>query len=157
VVEGWLPEGVELNGAGYFEGVPRREGVYPLVVEARNGCDVVRRALKLEVTGAPLFTLIPNEMTLRWRKGDPYPTASLKVSATWPELAYAIDVEGATWLDARPLNGRTPYAGAALASDPVELVIDPSRLAPGTHRAVLRISAWQSANRPRVDVTLVVE
>jgi hypothetical protein len=158
ILWGDLPAGVRLSAAGYFSGVPRRTGTYPLLIQAASDCARVRREFTLTVGAAPILFLTPAELTIRYRAGGPPPASgTLLVTSSWGDLAYAVDASGADWLSLRPLNGRTPVPGSALTGDPVQVAADPNKLKPGTYRAFVRASAWESLNQPLATVTLIVE
>ncbi|MBV6430915.1 MAG: hypothetical protein IANPNBLG_01036 [Bryobacteraceae bacterium] len=157
VATGALPEGLRLTSAGYFEGVPRQAGLFTFQVRADNECQVVVKTFTLRVEGAPLLIAEPEELEFQYTVGGVLPPPQVaRVSSSWRDMAYSIDAEGATWLTLRPLRGRTPVSGAGLSGDPVAVGVDPAKLAPGTYRAFLKVSAWETTNEPRIPVTLVI-
>lgn len=157
VAEGALPEGVLLDPHGWFSGVPRKSGVSRFVIEASNRCAKLRKAYQIVVSGAPVLAAEPRAIELVWTQGSEFPTASVKIAATWPELAYAVEADPpAPWLKIAPRSGRTAREGASLEADSLALGAIPEKLAPGVYQTQLRISAWDAVNRPTVLVRLHV-
>ncbi len=157
VATGGLPEGLRLTAAGYLEGTPRQAGLFTFQIRAENECQVVAKTFALRVEGAPLLVAAPEELEFHYTAGGAVPPGQVvRVSSSWEDMAYSIDAEGAAWLMLRPLRGRTPFPGAGLTGDPVAVGVDPAKLAPGSYRALLKVSAWETTNEPRIAVTLVV-
>jgi hypothetical protein len=157
VVGGGLPPGLTLSPAGFFSGEPLREGVYRFTVRAANACESMLREFVLRVDGPALLRVDPDGLSFCYRPGDPPPAAQVaRVSANWDGLAYRVEVEGAPWLSARPLRGRTPREGAALQHDRVEVAVNPQGLRPGEYKGWLWVEAWEADNAPRIPVTLRV-
>jgi hypothetical protein len=63
---------------------------------------------------------------------------------------------GDPWLAFEPAAGSTPGPNTPFTGDAVSVRIAPQKLAPGTYKSTLAISAWQAANLPVVSVTLNV-
>lgn len=156
VEAGEMPEGVELSGAGYLTGSAAAEGVYRFRVRADTECQSAARELALVVTGAPLLHVSEPEAAFLVKAGGAPEEKLLRVHATWPSLAYSVEVENGPWLEAEPQRGETPREGAAMAADLVRLRVKPEKLAPGRYEAVLKVNAWDAANQPRVRVRLEV-
>lgn len=157
VATGALPEGLGLTPAGYFKGIPRQAGLFTFQIRAENECQVVVKTFTLRVEGAPLLVAAPEELEFHYTPGGtPPPPQVVRVSSSWEDMAYSIEAEGATWLMLRPLRGRTPFSGSGLTGDPVVVSVVPGKLAPGSYRAFLKVSAWETTNEPRIPVTLVI-
>jgi hypothetical protein len=157
-VDGMLPEGVDVTDSGRFTGVPRRTGIYPLLVRVRNTCGESMRRYNLVVTGAPVLVVPQEDIEFHYRKGGPSPGPQLvQVRSTWPGREYGIEKAGVPWLRAEAQSGRTPRNGAAVNCDLVEITADPGDLAAGVYQATLRLWTWQGANAPAIHVRLIVE
>lgn len=157
VVKGSLPPGLSLSAAGVLSGMPREEGVYSFSIRAANGCVSRARPFRLSVSGPPVLELQPERVEFRYQTGGAAPAMqTLRVSANFAGLAYAVEAEGASWLELRPMRGRTPPEGSALRHDVVELWVDPSKLQPGEYRVRVRAEAWQAGNAPSASVVLKV-
>ncbi len=157
IVKGAPPPGVSLSAAGFFSGTPRDQGVYSFRIRAQNECVSYTREFTLRVEGPPLLEMFPDRIEFRYQTGGTLPESQmLRVSANTPDLAYAVEAEGASWLEAVPLRGRTPPEGTALRHDAVELRVDPAKLQPGEYRARVRAEAWQAGNAPSVWVVLKI-
>lgn len=157
VVSGRLPEGVTLSAAGFLRGIPATEGIYSFTVRAQNECVSYWKTFLLSVDGPPVLSIVPARIDFRYQPGAPVPEPqTLRVSATAAGLAYAVEADGASWLELRPLRGRTPERGSALQDDIVELRVDPGKLSPGDYTVRVRAQAWEAANAPYTVVTLRV-
>lgn len=157
IIRGGLPEGLSLSAAGFFTGVPRQRGVFQFTLEAANVCERTWKNLVLQVDGAPILQVEPDSLVFQYRQGEPVPAAAkLLVASSWHDLPYSIEADGASWIVLRPLRGRTPVPNDALIADPVRVAIDPSKLAPGVYRAMIRVTTWGPANEPLIPVTLTV-
>jgi hypothetical protein len=157
VVSGQLPEGVTLSSGGYFSGTPRKVGTTEVVVRAWNSCGDTARSITLRVDAAPILLLDRDSVEFSYKQGDATPREqTVFVNSTWRDMAYSIDAGGVPWIELRPLRGRTPTEDSPLRGDPVSVSIDPSKLGPGTHRAVIKATAWLTSNEPVLQVKVVV-
>lgn len=157
VVYGQLPPGLRLTGAGYLAGTPTQTGVFQFLVKAANDCEYATRAFDLKVEGAPILVHSPEALEFEYTQNGPLPEPQMVVvSSSWPDMPYSIDPVGADWLIAQPLRGRTQLPDGGHSGDPVSIHIEPGKLAPGTYRASLRLSAWQATNSPTIPVILKI-
>ncbi len=156
VISGALPPGLQLSRLGYFSGRPLRTGEFSFNVRASDGCGHADRGFKLVVTGAPVLTVAPLRISFRANPGEGAAEQQILVSATWPRLAYRINLSKAAWLAALPDNGTTPREGSGMAADIVHLRVDPTGLKPGHYTAWILVSSWQALQPCRVDVDLTV-
>lgn len=157
VVAGTLPDGLTLTPSGNFYGVAQSPGMYQFVVRAENACSWVDREFTLEVGGAAAIQVNPSALEFRVTEGQPLPgNVSLRVSSNPPGQAYTLEPSGADWMEARSRGGATPGRGAGLDADVIDVFIDSARLPVGTHRAMLRLSAWRAVESPVVPVTIQV-
>jgi hypothetical protein len=156
VVEGHLPSGIQLSRLGYFSGTPGHNGSFEFTVLAANGCSTVKKSFIIVVTGAPVVSVSPMHLDFKWKSGEVTPEQIVRVSATWPKLAYQIIVKDADWLKAVPERGITPREGSAMGDDPVHIRVDGSQLKPGHYSAIVTISAWQALSGSNVAVDLTV-
>jgi len=155
VAFGQLPPGLRLSASGHLIGTPTQTGAFQFLVRAGNDCEYATRSFDLKVEGAPIMVHHPDALEFEYTPNGPLPPAqTLIVSSSWPDTPYSIDAVGADWLIAQPLRGRTQLPDGGHSGDPVSIQIDPAKLAPGTYRASLRLSAWQAANSPVIPVTL---
>lgn len=158
VVSGILPDGLRLSAGGYFQGIPRKEGLYSFAVRAANSCQTTTRTYTLRVDGTPILIASEQSLEFYYTTGVTLPAPKMfHVAANWRDMPYQCDAGGVTWLDWRPMAGRTPPEGSPLQGDPVDVYIVPDKLVSGVYRAPLRCTAWQSSRDVTVMVTLTVE
>ena len=155
VVAGELPPGLQLSRLGYLAGVPLRTGKFEIAVRVATGCSWTTKHFVLVSTGAPVLSGSPPKLEFRSGAGQAPPEQVVRVSATWPRLAYQVS-SSADWVTATPDRGLTPRAGSALTDDTVHVRVDPSHLKPGRYEAVMAVSAWQALDALRVAVVLTV-
>src|SRR5215475_12411711 len=62
VIAGALPDGLRLTPAGYWEGIPKTEGIYWFTVRVANSCQATSRVYSLRVDGMPI--LVASEQSL---------------------------------------------------------------------------------------------
>ena len=156
VVWGALPPGIQLSRLGYFSGSPLRTGEFTFTVRASDGCGWTAKPFKLVVTGAPMLTVTPLHVLFTAKIGETPPEQSLQASATWPRLAYRLNVANAPWLQAIPEHGTTPREGAALMHDIVHLRVDTAGLKEGKYSGSIVVSSWQALQPVRVEVELTI-
>lgn len=156
VVSGALPPGLQLSRLGYFSGTPLHTGGFSFTVRASDGCGNTDKEFKLVVTGAPVLTVGPPRISFTAKPGEAVAEQQILVSATWPRLAYRLNLSNAAWLAATPDNGTTPREGSAMAGDTVHLHVDTTGLKPGHYTAWILVSSWQALQPVRVDVDLTV-
>lgn len=157
VIQGRLPDGVFLSSGGYLSGVPRETGTFPFMVRIANECAAIGRSFALRVEAAPILAVSPAALHFQYRVGGPLPEpARVLVAASWKDLPYWIEAEGADWVSFRPTLGRTPPEGHALQADPVIVSVDPSKLKPGVYRTSIRVVTWQGANEVRLPLVMTV-
>ena len=157
VVSGTLPPGLQLSRLGYISGIPLRTGSFEIAVRVANGCSWTTKHFVLTSTGAPVFSGTPSKLEFRWslaQKTAP-PEQVVRVSATWPRLAYQA-TGNADWLISTPEQGFAPRQGSAMAEDALRVRVDPTRLKPGHYQAVVTVSAWQALEALRIAVGLTV-
>src|SRR5580698_9894087 len=131
IVSGALPAGMQLSRLGYFSGAPLHTGEFKFTVRASDGCGWAGKQFTLVVTGAPVITVTPLRASFEGKAGENPREQQLRVSATWPRLAYLLTTSNAAWLSAIPEHGTTPRQGAAMTDDIVHVRIDTSGLKPG--------------------------
>jgi hypothetical protein len=153
VVSGALAPGMQLSRLGYFSGAPLHSGEFKFTVRASDGCGWAAKMFTLVVTGAPVIKVTPMRVEFA---GKTPGEQQIRVSATWPRLAYRITTSDAAWLTATPEHGATPRQGSAMADDIVHLRIDSAGLKPGHYSASITISSWQALEPVRVEVELAV-
>jgi hypothetical protein len=156
VVAGSLPPGVQLSRLGYFSGAPLHSGEFHFTVRASDGCGYIGQQFTLVVTGAPVLTVAPVHATFSAKAGEHPPEQEIRVSATWPRLAYRLNMPNAAWLSATPDKGMTPREGSGMAADIVHLRVDTTALKPGKYSATILVSGWQVLEPVRVEVELTV-
>lgn len=156
VVAGALPPGIQLSRSGYFSGIPLHTGEFSFTVRASDGCGKAEKEFRLVVTGAPVLGVAPEHVAFTAKSGEIVAEQQLRVSATWPRLAYRLNLSNAAWLSATPDHGTTPREGSGMASDIVHLRVDLTGLKPGHYRASILISSWQALRPVRVEVELTV-
>lgn len=157
VLEGALPEGVVLTPSGDFQGIPRAVGVYEFTVRAANPCASATRSYRLEVRAAPILRAAPELIDLRWAPGlPPPPPHTVAVSGSWEGLPWHVIKPAEDWVRAEPRQGLIPSRESGFEEDLLTIWVDPARLAPGVHQAVLRLAAWRAAGTPTVTVRLTV-
>ena len=151
VVSGALPAGVQLSRLGYFSGAPLHTGEFAFTVRASDGCGWTGKQFKLVVTGAPVITVTPARISF-----DGETEQQIRVSATWPRLAYRVIAPDAAWLIATPEHGTTPREGSGMADDIVHLRVVTAGLKPGRYVGSLMVSSWEALQPVRVEVELIV-
>ncbi|MCS7026370.1 MAG: hypothetical protein NZV14_16345 [Bryobacteraceae bacterium] len=157
LIQGRLPEGMWLSSGGYLGGTPREAGQFPFLVRIANDCLVLARSFVLRVEGAPVLQVWPLSLHLQYELGQtPVLAERILIAGSWRDLPYWIEAEDADWIDLRPLLGRTPPEGHALSSDPVTIVLKPSKLKPGIYRTSIRVLAGYGAAEARLPLTLRV-
>ncbi len=158
VVDGSLPEGMSLDGAGYLRGTPREPGRYGFAVEMRTACARAVERVVLEVGMAPMLRV--SAMALEFsceRGGRPPEPQRVMVTGSQPGLAYQMSAAGAPWLEIRPRRGALPPPGAALEADAVDLVVHPEKLDSGEYQATLLTYAWGGTAAASTQVHLTVK
>jgi hypothetical protein len=148
---------MQLSRLGYFSGTPVRTGEFQFTVRASDGCGSTGKQFTLVVTGAPVFRVTPMVASFASKAGESPPEQMIRVSATWPKLAYQLTVSSAAWLVAIPEHGTTPRPGSAMADDIVHLRVDTVGLKPGHYTASITVSSWQASQPVRVEVELTVK
>ncbi len=156
VVSGALPQGIQLSRLGYFSGAPLHTGEFAFTVRASDGCGWIGKQFKLVVTGAPLITVTPLGISFECKAGGTPQEQQMRVSATWPRLAYRLTLSSAAWLTATPDHGATPRQGSAMTDDIVHLRIDTTGLKPGHYTATVTVSSWQALQPVEAAVALTV-
>ena len=156
VVAGALPPGLQLSRLGYFSGVPLHTGEFAFSVKASDGCGSITKQFKLIVTGSPVLTVTPQRISVECKAGETPAEKLIRVSATWPRLAYRLTVSSAPWLTATPEHGMTPRQGSAMTEDVVHLRIDATALKPGHYVTSVTVSSWQALQPMEVEVALTV-
>lgn len=155
LASGALPRGMQVSATG-LSGVPRELGLFRFSIRATNGCQSASKELALFVTGRPILQAVPAELVFEYRSGEPAPPPQVVlVSSSWANLPYSIKT-GDPWLAFDPATGMTPGPNTAFTGDAVSVRIAPQKLAPGTYKSTLAISAWQAANLPVVSVIVKV-
>lgn len=119
LIEGRVPEGLALYPIGDLRGRPKHAGEYSLVVEASNGCTRALVPVKLSVRARPILAAFETEVSLSAAN----PKTEVRIYADRPSLAYTVETS-APWLKAKPLLGRTPAHGEALAADLLAIEVD---------------------------------
>ena len=109
------------------------------------------------VTGAPVLSVKPQKVEFRSKAGQNPPDQDVRVSGSWPKLAYRLTVSGVAWLAAQPEHGFTPREHSAMSEDIVHLHIDTVGLKPGRYAATVTVSSWEALEAPKIEVVLVVE
>jgi putative Ig domain-containing protein len=155
VAAGALPPGIQLSRLGYFSGAPLHTGEFAFTVRASDGCGSTEKQFTLVVTGAPVITATPMRISFLCKAGEAPRERQLRVSATWPRLAYRLTASN-PWLTATPEHGATPRQGSAMAEDIVHLHVDSAGLKPGHYSATITLSSWQALQPVTVDVELTV-
>lgn len=156
VVSGALPPGIQLSRLGYFSGAPLHTGEFRFTVRASDGCGWAGKQFTLVVTGAPVIKVTPLRISFACKAGEAPPEQQMRVSATWPRLAYRLTTSDAAWLIAVPEHGATPRQGSAMADDIVHLRIDLAGIKPGHYTASIAVSSWQVLQPVRVEIELTV-
>jgi hypothetical protein len=156
IASGGLPPGVQLSRLGYFSGAPLHTGEFSFTVRASDGCGATEKQFALIVTGAPIITITPLRISFTSKAGETPTERELRVSATWPRLAYRLTTSNAAWLTATPEHGATPRQGSAMADDIVHLHVDTTGLKPGHYSASVGVSSWQVLQPVSVEVELTV-
>jgi hypothetical protein len=156
VASGSLPPGMQLSRLGYFSGAPLHTGEFAFKVRASDGCGSIEKEFKLTVTGAPVLTVTPVHAMFTAKAGENPPEQEIRVSATWPRLAYRVNMSNAAWLSATPDKGMTPREGSGMSVDIVHLRVDTTALKPGKYAATILVSGWQVLEPVLVDVELTV-
>jgi hypothetical protein len=156
VVSGVLPPGMQLSRLGYFSGTPLHTGEFVFTIRASDGCGWTGKQFKLVVTGAPVMTVTPMRISFECKAGETPREQEVRISATWPRLAYRLIVSNAAWLTATPEHGTTPRQGSAMAHDIVHVRVDTAGLKPDRYNATITVSSWQALQPAQVDVALTV-
>jgi hypothetical protein len=156
VVSGALPPGIQLSRLGYFSGAPLHTGEFSFTIRASDGCGWAGKQFTLIVTGAPVITVTPMRILLTCKTGETPTERQIRVSATWPRLAYNLSTGNSAWLIATPERGATPRQGSAIADDIVHLRVDTVGLKPGRYLAQVTVSSWQALQPVRVEVELTI-
>ncbi len=152
---GRLPRGLEIRGE-YLMGTPRELGKFHVTLRASNTCSATVKAFDLVVTGKPILSVYPEQLSFEAHVGKSRPAAqTVRVSSTWPNLQYLIEMD-ASWLVPKQPAGVTPDAGAALAADVIPIEVNPKNLPPGVYRTAVKLSTWQGGNTPEVAVMLTI-
>lgn len=160
VVSGALPPGIQLSRLGYFSGTALHTGEFPFTVRASDGCGWTAKHFTLVVTGAPVLTVTPIKVSFECKAGESPAEQPIRVSATWPRLAYRLTVSNGAaklaWLTATPEHGTTPRQGSAMADDIVHLHADTVGMKPGHYSTSITVSSWQALRPVSVEVELIV-
>jgi len=156
VVAGALPPGIQLSRLGYFSGAPQHSGEFTFTVRASDGCGATAKQFTLVVTGAPVITVAPTRISFTCKAGEAPQERQIRVSATWPRLAYRLTASNEAWLTATPEHGATPRQGSAMADDIVHLRVDTAGLKPGHYSASITVSSWQVLKPVNIEVELTV-
>lgn len=157
IIGGRLPVGLQLSGAGMLSGVPKEEGVFPIVLEAGNGCASIQAQLKLEINGAPIFDASERNISWVWKTGSAMPAPrEFLVAGGWPGLPYRIEGLPA-WLEMALRLGTIPPKNSPFEADLVTLAPYPTGLVPGKYLATLIVTAWGASRSPRILVELEVQ
>jgi hypothetical protein len=156
VVSGTLPPGIQLSRLGYFSGAPLHTGEFAFTVRASDGCGWIAKQFKLVVTGAPVITVTPLRISFECKTGETPAEQELRVSATWPRLAYRLVNTNVAWLTATPEHGTTPRQGSAMGNDTVHLHVNTVGLKPGHYSTFIKVSSWQALQPVQVEVELTV-
>jgi hypothetical protein len=156
VVSGALPPGIQLSRLGYFSGAPLHTGEFVFKIRASDGCGWIEKQFTLIVTGAPVITVAPLRISFECKAGETPTEQQMRVSATWPRLAYRLTVSNAAWLIATPEHGTTPRQGSAMSNDIVHVRADTTGLKPDRYTAKITVSSWQALQPVQVDVALTV-
>lgn len=155
VVDGYLPEGLRLQGDA-LTGMPKQTGIFRFRLRGANNCAAAEQEYQLQVTGRPILRAVPSELNFEYRAGDSAPRPEhVLVSSTWPELPYS--VTGAeNWLRVRLRAGVTPYPGSAFSGDAATVEVVPQDLKPGVYEATLMFVSREGDTPPAVVVKLKV-
>jgi hypothetical protein len=156
VASGALPPGIQLSRLGYFSGAPMHTGEFTFTVRASDGCGWAGKQFTLVVTGAPVITVTPMRITFGCKAGESPPEQQVRVSATWPRLAYRLINSNAAWLTATPEHGATPRQGSAMDNDLIHLRVDTTGIKPGHYSASVTVSSWQVLDPVSFEVELTV-
>jgi hypothetical protein len=151
VVGGSLPDGMGIDHRGAWVGTPTQPGDFSVEVELTDGCFRRRQHKTLRVTPAPVFSLDAEKLEFHIVQGaPPFSAGIVRVSGAPEQTPYSVDIAGARFLRAEMRDGALPHPGSALEADILRVSIDAEKLAPGTHTATLRLSAWRAANTPEL-------
>jgi hypothetical protein len=156
VTTGALPPGMQLSRLGYFSGAPWHTGEFKFKVRASDGCGSAEKEYTLVVTGAPVIKVAPMRISFAYKNTEAPEEQEIRVSATWPRLAYRLTMSNAAWLTATPEHGSTPREGSALTDDRVHLRVDTTGIKPGHYSGSITVSSWQVLEPVRVEVELTV-
>ena len=157
LIHGHLPSGLTLSSSGIFSGTPREAGVFPVRVEAANGCYSSSINLTLEIHGAPILDASESNISWVWKPGSaPLLSKEFLVAGNRPGLAYQIDGVPA-WLNVAVRSGTLPLQNSPFEADLVTLSPNLSGLAPGKYAATLIIGAWGAVRSPKVLVELDIQ
>jgi hypothetical protein len=154
VVSGTLPPGLKLSRLGYFSGVPTRTGQFEFNVRAVNGCSWTARHFALLVTNPPKLYAKPDVLTVTSPSGVDPPPLAIHMTATWPKLAYQVNVayrngEAGNWLVISPEHGMTaresvPRRLAEVPGDDISVTVRTKGLRAGQYTGQISISAWEA-------------
>ncbi len=144
-----LPEEFRLSPVGVLEGFPKQAGEYQIRFHAASPCGNASKDLRLRVLPAAEWQVRPPELVIEVTAGGAPVRRQIRVSATWPDLPYRVDVDPPKlpWLRVLPALGAVPPEGVAGGEDTVEIEIDAAKLSPGHHQVRLRFYA-EPALRP---------
>jgi hypothetical protein len=156
MASGALPPGMQLSRLGYFSGAPLHTGEFAFTIRASDGCGATGKQFTIVVTGAPVIKVTPMRVSFTSKAGETAPEKQIRVSATWPRLAYRLTPSNAAWLTATPEHGATPRQGSAMADDIVHLRVDATGLKPGHYSASINVSSWQALDPVNVEIELTV-
>ena len=123
LVEGEMPDGLQLRPLGALSGQPRHAGDYQIIVEIDNGCIRTLVPVQVSVRGRAILASFETEVELSEDK----PEVVVRVYADRPGLIYSAD-PSEPWIRVRPLRGRLPLPGEALSADLVTITLDRDRL-----------------------------
>lgn len=158
VVAGELPAGLGVSGRGAIQGTPTEPGLFRFTVELSDGCSRRLEQRQLRVMPAPILSVEAESLEFHCPQGAPaFSGGIVRVSGSAPGRAYSVDILDGAWLEATMREGVLPGEGASLESDTLRLSINPSKLAPGSYSARLRLSTWQGANAPELFFRLRVD
>lgn len=158
VAAGELPAGMHVSGRGEVQGIPTEAGLYEFTVEVSDGCSRRLEQRQIRVMPAPILAVEAEGLEFRCPQGAPaFSAGNIRVSGSAPGRAYTVDIVDGAWLQATMRDGVLPAEGSSLDADVLRLSINPSKLAPGTYSARLRLSTWQGANAPELLFQLRVD
>jgi hypothetical protein len=139
-----LPPGLTLAPSGVLSGTPTHAGNYFMAIAAIDSAGAtVYKPYRITVDNAageaPALGLAPRPIQIHWEQGSPAPAPiPVAVTTTSGALPFTLAVSGLAGASLSSTSGITPAS--------VNLDVDVSSLAPGTHVGVLGGSAPESAN-----------